>query len=89
MTKIFTLDDSSPLFTFSFEGKKLKQAIFVTSNSVDYFCWVTNDTVSIFDVSLNSYSKVIEIEEYDVDVRQLSFISKAERDQMYLLCLGV
>jgi len=45
--------------------------------------------VTIFDVSLNSYSKIIDIEDYDVDVRQLSSISKAERDQMYLLCLGV
>lgn len=61
----------------------------MTSNSVDYFCWVTNETVTVFDVSLNSYSKIIDIEDYDVDVRQLSFISKAERNQMYLLCLGV
>lgn len=44
--------------------------------------------MTIFDVSLNSYSKIIDIEDYDVDVRQLSSISKAERDQMYLLCLG-
>ena len=61
----------------------------MTSNSVDYFCWVTNETVTVFDVSLNSYSKIIDIEDYDVEVRQLSFISKAERNQMYLLCLGV
>ena len=61
----------------------------MTSNTVDYFCWVTNETVTVFDVSLNSYSKIIDIEDYDVDIRQLSFISKAERDQMYLLCLGV
>lgn len=61
----------------------------MTSSSVDYFCWVTNETVTIFDVSLNSYSKIIDIEDYDVDVRQLSFISKSERNQMYLLCLGV
>ena len=61
----------------------------MTSNTVDYFCWVTNEAVTVFDVSLNSYSKIIDIEDYDVDIRQLSFISKAERDQMYLLCLGV
>jgi hypothetical protein len=63
--------------------------MFVTSNSVDYFCWVTNEMIAVFDVALNSYSKVLEIADYDVDVRQLSSICKADSHQMYLLCLGV
>lgn len=61
----------------------------MTSNSVDYFCWLTNEKVSVFDVSLNAYSKVIDIQEYDTEIRQLCQIRKAERDQMYLLCLGL
>ena len=60
----------------------------MNSNSVDFFCWLTNESITVFDLSLNAYSKVIEIEDYDVDVRELSSVKKGERDQMYLLCLG-
>ena len=39
--------------------------MFVTSNGVDYLCWFTNESIKIFDLSLNAYSKVIFIQEYD------------------------
>lgn len=73
---------------FTFEDKILKQALFVTSNSVDYLCWLTNDNIKIFDLSLNAYSKVIDIQEYDSQVNQISILKKADKDEMYVLGLG-
>lgn len=86
--QVFTFDSEKPLFIFSFENKTLKQVEFVTSNSVDYLCWLTDDSILIFDLSLNAYSKVIEIQEYDSHVQQLSILKKANKDEMYLLALG-
>jgi len=43
--------------------------LFVSSNSVDFFCWLTNESITVFDLSLNAYSKIIDIEDYDVDMR--------------------
>ena len=40
----------------------------MTSNSVDYLCWLTNENIKVFDLSLNAYSKIIEVQEYDSEV---------------------
>jgi hypothetical protein len=67
----------------------LRQALFATSNSIDFFCWLTNESVVVFDISLNAYSRVIEIQEFDSEIRQLCLIRKSEKEQSYLLCLGM
>jgi hypothetical protein len=88
-TQVHTFDSTTPLFIFSFEDKILRQALFATSNSVDFFCWLTNEAVVVFDISLNAYSRIVEIQEFDIEIRQLCLIRKSEKEQSYLLCLGM
>lgn len=85
---MFTFDSEKPLFIFNFEDKILRQSIFVTSNSVDYLCWLTNESIKVFDLSLNAYSKVIEIQQYDPRIQQICILKKGDKDEMYLLGLG-
>jgi hypothetical protein len=42
----------------------------------------------LFDLSLNAYSKVIDVQEYDSQVQQICALRKADKDEMYLLGLG-
>ncbi len=60
----------------------------MTSNSVDYLCWLTNESIKVFDLSLNAYSKVIDIQKYDPQIQQICTLKKADKDEMYLLGLG-
>lgn len=60
----------------------------MTSNSVDYLCWLTNESIKVFDLSLNAYSKIIEVQEYDSQVEQICPLRKTDKDEIYLLALG-
>jgi hypothetical protein len=86
--QVFTFDSEKPLFIFNFPDEILRQTIFVTSNSVDYLCWLTNESIKVFDLSLNAYSKVIDIQKYDPQIQQICILKKADKDEMYLLGLG-
>jgi hypothetical protein len=66
----------------------LKQALWISSNNVDYFCWLTDTQIKVYDLALNSYSKVIDISEYDTLVTKISTIRKSDRDEFFLLALG-
>lgn len=62
--------------------------MWVSSNNVDYFCWLTDSQINVFDISLNSYSRIIDIAEYDSGVSSLSTLKKSDRDECFLLGLG-
>jgi len=78
--QVYTLENENPLFIFEFEDRILRQAMFVTSNGVDYLVWFTNESIKIFDLSLNAYSKVIDIQEYDSEIQQICVLLKADKD---------
>ncbi len=66
----------------------MKQTLWVSSNNVDYFCWLTDSQIKIFDISLNAYSKVIELSEFDPTVSAIAVLKKADKDECYLVGLG-
>jgi hypothetical protein len=66
----------------------VKQTLWVSSNNVDYFCWLTEGQIKIFDISLNAYSKVIELSEFDSSVSAIAVLKKADKDEYYLVGLG-
>lgn len=57
-----------------------REIIFVTSNGVDYLCWFTNEVIKVFDLSLNGFSKIIDIREYDYEIKQICVLLKADKD---------
>lgn len=52
----------------------------MSSNNVDYFCWLTDTQIKVFDISLNSYSRIIDIAEYDSTVTTITTLKKSDRD---------
>lgn len=62
--------------------------LWITSNSVDYLCWLTDTQIKLFDISLNSYSKIIDISEYDSGVSKLTVLLKSDRNESFLIALG-
>lgn len=60
----------------------------MSSNNVDYFCWLTDSQIKVFDISLNSYSRVIDISEYDSAVSCIATLKKADKEECYLVALG-
>jgi hypothetical protein len=66
----------------------VKQTLWVCSNNVDYFCWLSEGQIKVFDLSLNMYSKVIELSEFDSTVSAIAVVKKADREECYLVGLG-
>jgi hypothetical protein len=66
----------------------VKQTLWVSSNNVDCFCWLTETQIKVFDISLNSYSRIIDIAEYDSGVTAIAALKKADRDECFLVGLG-
>ena len=49
------------MFIFDLSGEAVRQTLWLSSNNVDYFCWLAETQIRVFDLSLNAYSKIIEI----------------------------
>lgn len=55
---------------------------------MDYFCWLTEGQIKVFDISLNAYSKVIELDKFDSTVNSIAVLKKADKEECYLVGLG-
>ena len=51
--------------------------LWITSNSVDYLCWLTDTQIKLFDIS-----------EYDSGVSKLTVLLKSDRNESFLIALG-
>jgi hypothetical protein len=55
---------------------------------VEYIGWLTSQHIKLFDVSLNTYSAVVDLQKYDSEVSVIYPLRKADRDEVYLVALG-
>ena len=89
LVHVYTVESTIPLFIFNLqEDDSLLEVKWVESNGVDYLAWLTPTRLALYDLSLDSYSKVIDLRELQSNPSQLLTLRKHSRDENYLLCLG-
>jgi len=76
------------LFIFDLSSEAVRQTLWLSSNNVDYFCWLSDTQIKVFDLSLNAYSKIIEIPEFDTSLSRIASLKKSDKEEVYLVGLG-